>query len=144
MDEATGTIRKRRPDLIVRTGSIYLHGSLAMEDNMMETAGGGDLNGTMSRVDAAVESIEGLRVALERSLAGLNAMDEAQLKASNLTGLQKDLARAVMLALGEEGKVKDAVRQQRGGDGIDFDAARAAIRSRLDSIRASSTTGGLS
>lgn len=115
-----------------------------MEDKMMETVGGGDPNGTMSCVDAAVESIKGLRASLERTLADLNKMGEAELKASNLTGLQKDLARAVMLALNEEGKVEDAIRQQRGGDGIDFDAARAAIRSRLDSIRASGDPGGVS
>ena len=99
---------------------------------------------TAERLKAALESMEALRRVADRKMAELNGLSDEALKAADLSGLQRDLGKALQLVVAEEGKASDAARQQTGGGGIDLDAARAAIRGRLDSIRAARSAGSLS
>ncbi|WP_244504634.1 hypothetical protein [Jannaschia faecimaris] len=115
-----------------------------MEEQIVEPLGKDSPEGFKSRVEAALAGMEALRQTVQRKLGELNAMTEDELKAADLTALQRDLGKAVTLAVLEEGKVSDALRQQTGGGGLDLDAARAAIRGRLDSIRAASDPGSVS
>ncbi|MCK0166899.1 hypothetical protein MWU52_04975 [Jannaschia sp. S6380] len=93
------------------------------------------------RVLAALAGMEALRVSVERKVSQINAMPPEEIKAAGLEAIQRDLGRAVGNVLTEEGKVKDALRIERGGAGIDLCAARAEIGRRLDRIRAASGAG---
>lgn len=127
----------------VRTGSLNLHGAYYMDEQLIEPAGAIAPVEPTCLAEAALKGMEALRQAVERKLDELNAMSLDELKAADLTALQRDLGKAVTQVISEEGKVRDAVRQQKGGDGIDFDAARAAIRGRLDRIRAAGCPGSI-
>ncbi|WP_233489806.1 hypothetical protein [Jannaschia rubra] len=115
-----------------------------MEDQMFGSIRAKDADGFMGRADASLRVMEAMRSAMETKLAELTAAQGDGPKAADLAALQRDLARAVLQAVAEEGKVADALRIERGGDGIDFDAARASIRRRLDSIREHLGEGGVS
>lgn len=110
-----------------------------MEEQIIELLGTDTPGSFKSRAEAALAGMEALRQTVQRKLVELNAMTDDELKAGDLTQLQRDLGKALTLAVTEEGKANDAVRQQTDGGGIDFEAARASIRGRLDSIR---TAGG--
>ena len=65
------------------------------------------------------------------------------------TDLSKDLRamnHALMMAMGFEGKTRDAAAEQAsvGADALDLDAARAEIGCRLDCLRAARGGGGVS
>lgn len=103
------------------------------DDNAM-TAEGGTEGEIIDRMAAALTGMEALRATVERRVRELNSMSREELKAADLGQLQRDLGRAVSVALIEEGKVADALRKERGGDGIDLKAARLAIGRKLDSL----------
>lgn len=104
-----------------------------IDDNTM-TAEGGAEGQLDDRMEAALTGMEALRATIERRVRELNAMSNEELKASDLGQLQRDLGKALAVALIEEGRVADALRQQRGGDGINLEAARASIGSKLDRL----------
>ena len=99
---------------------------------------------TRTRAEGAFLSMLALRKTLQGSLDALKDKPLAELKIAGLATLHKDLGKAVQMILLEEGKVEDALRTQRGGDGIDLDAARAEIGRRLDGIRAHLDAGEIS
>ena len=104
-----------------------------MTNNVMIAEGG--IEGRMiERAEAALAGMEALRLVLERKTRELSTMSEADLKVAGLETLQRELARAVTVSLVEEGKVFDVLREKRGGDGIDFAAARASLGSKLDRL----------
>ncbi|UWQ16996.1 hypothetical protein [Jannaschia sp. M317] len=107
-----------------------------MEDLKMETDGVVTPDGIEARAQAALRSMETLRDVLDRKAEMLREMPVEGVKPEDLTKLQRDLAKAVTLAVEMEGKVADARRIERGGDGLDLEDARAEIWSRLDSLAA--------
>ncbi len=131
------------PSIVVRTKVKTCTELTGMEEHIIGPGGGDTSDGLFSRVEAALSGMEGLRQAVERKLAELNTLSVEELKAADLTALQRDLAKAVTLVIAEEGKVADVLRRERGGDGIDFDAARTSIRRRLDGIRRNGGEGGV-
>ncbi len=100
------------------------------------TAEGGAEGQIAGRMAAALTGMEALRAAIERRVQELNTMSGEELKAAGLGQLQHDLAKAVTVALVEEGKVADALRRERGGDGVCLETARAKIGSALARIAA--------
>lgn len=105
-----------------------------------ETLGTSAMRGAVSaRVDAAWRSMENARAALEAMVAGLGSDVAHGTVATQIAALNKSLA----IALQEEGKADDARRIERGGDGIDLNAARIEIGRRLDRIRESGGAGGV-
>ena len=118
---------------VVRAKSFCTGFHFMTDDNTM-TAEGGAGGQIISRIEAALTGMEALRATVERRVAELNAMSREELKAAGLDQLQRDLGRTVAVALIEEGKVADALRKERGGDGIDFAAARLAVGRQLDRL----------
>ena len=86
------------------------------------------------RAEAALTGMETLRGILQRKIEELAAMPADAIKAADSLRLIQDMAKAVTQAIVEEGKVSDALSKERGGDGIDFGAARAEIGRRLDRL----------
>ncbi|WP_186201826.1 hypothetical protein [Jannaschia seosinensis] len=72
---------------------------------------------------------------LKEKAEELKTSPPAGVKATELTSAVRELAKAIMFAQEQKGKVDDVLRQESGGDGIDFDAARLEIGRRLDRIR---------
>lgn len=93
------------------------------------------------RMEAALGGMEALRATVQRKVNELNAMSLAELKVADVAALQRELGKAVTQALVEEGKVADALRIERGGDGICFETARVAIGRKLDRIAQSIAAG---
>ncbi|CTQ50917.1 hypothetical protein [Jannaschia donghaensis] len=106
-----------------------------MEENTMGHEGLDTPRTTIERLEAALESMEALRRAAERKVIEFNGLTDEEIKAADLSQIQRELGKAVQSVVVEEGKASDAIRQQNSGGGIDFDAARASIRGRLDRIR---------
>ncbi len=126
---------------VVRTKRSNCTELVRMRDDEGEPAGEAIASGVEARVQAALAGMEGLRQVLQRRLDELNDKPSEDLKAVGLDALQRDLARSIQGVLTEEGKLKDVLHIQRGGSGSDYDKLRAAIRSRLDSLRVSLSTG---
>jgi hypothetical protein len=84
------------------------------------------------RVDDAWRGVEAARHVLARLVEKLTPEDirgqEETAKAA------ASLNKALGVALVEEGKIEDARRIERGGDGLDLEAARAEVWRRLDCI----------
>lgn len=88
--------------------------------------------GVEARAQSALRSMETLRDVLDRKVQELERTPVEALKAEDLLKLQRELAKAVTTAVEQEGKVADARRIERGGDGLDLAGARAEVRRRLD------------
>ncbi|MGB3406883.1 MAG: hypothetical protein WBA67_05255 [Jannaschia sp.] len=115
-----------------------------MEAETMNAVGVSVPGSVEDRLNAVLRSMETLRHVVEskaRELAG--TVFEGQ-KPADIIALERDLAKTVMLMTELEGKVSDARCIERGGDGLDLEAARAEIGSRLDSILAARGEGTLS
>ena len=88
-------------------------------------------SGTEGRIEggfaAAMTGMEALTAAIQRRVEQLNTMSDEELKATGLGQLQHDLGKAMTVALVEKGRAADALRKERGGDGIDLGAARLEI-----------------
>lgn len=115
-----------------------------MEEQLIEPGGDDGPEDSLQLIKTALASMEALRQSVDRKVRTLNKMSMEELKAADLSGLQRDLGKAVQQMLVEEGKANDAVRQQTDGGGLDLDAARAAIRCRLDRIRTAEGPGRVS
>ena len=92
-------------------------------------------------VASAVTSMDVFVAALNETRARLTTSPPEGVKVSDVQAAIRDLSRAITFASEQKGKVDDVLRQERGGDGIDFDAARAEIGRRLDSIRKAAGEG---
>lgn len=115
-----------------------------MRESKGEPAGETIASGVEARVQAALAGMEALRQVLQRRLDEINERPSEDLKAAGLDALQRDLARSIQGVLTEEGKLKDVLQLQRGESSSDHDRLRAAIRSRLDSLRVSLAPRGVS
>ncbi|WP_371153674.1 hypothetical protein [Jannaschia sp. 2305UL9-9] len=98
-----------------------------------KTTGRSDVSERLdSRAASALRSMETLRDVLDRKVAELEQAPVDGLKPDDLLRLQRELAKAVTLAVEQEGKVADARRDASEGDGLDLAGARAEVRRRLD------------
>lgn len=100
-----------------------------------QTSAGADIALHEERLEAAAGSMEMVRALLDAKVRELKMAAPEAVDTKELTALAKDLARAVGLALTEEGKVIDARRIERGGDGLDLRAAGDEVRRRLARLR---------
>lgn len=96
---------------------------------------GAENAGFEGRFKAATNSMESARELLNAKLEELKRIAPNAVDCKEMSTLVKDLARAVGLAVTEEGKVADARRIERGGDGLDLDAAGNEVRRRLALMR---------
>ena len=106
-----------------------------MDDQTNGSIRPAEVDGIEGRVAAAVESMETLREAMQSKLTEIKTLSPDQIKGSDIVAMQREIAKAITLTVTEEGKVADVLAVERGGDGIDFEAARAEIGRRLDCIR---------
>ncbi|GIT91811.1 hypothetical protein JANAI62_22680 [Jannaschia pagri] len=95
-------------------------------------AGDTDLGDVEGRARSALRSMETLRDVLDRKALELAETPIDGIKPDDVLKLSRDLAKAVSQAVDLEGKVADAGRIERGGDGLDLASARAEVRRRLD------------
>lgn len=86
-------------------------------------------------IKGALATLVSAQKILETKLDAFNAMDKDDLKVADVANAHRDLVKAVLGVHNERRKVADAELIDNGGDGLDLDAARAAIRGRLDGIR---------
>ncbi|MEM7643384.1 MAG: hypothetical protein AAF366_12755 [Pseudomonadota bacterium] len=89
------------------------------------------------------EAVRCLQVALDRVNNACRALDEYAAKLETNEARPGDLAaalttatKAALQAQEQKGKIENVLRIERGGDGLDLDAARVEIRCRLDRILA--------
>jgi hypothetical protein len=92
--------------------------------------------GMVERADAALRSFTKLRREVDETAEWLSLVrgegEPADLpKAAEIEKVAKELRRALLLVVELEGKVADAERIARGGDGIDLEAARVEVWRRL-------------
>ncbi|PWJ19142.1 hypothetical protein [Jannaschia seohaensis] len=103
-----------------------------MTDERVRPAGTLVPEGLDARAEVARRSMETLRELVDRKVADIRSAEAWGETGSDLDRLMRDLTRAVLSAVELEGKIQDARRIERGGDGLDLDAARSEIGRRLD------------
>ncbi|WP_245190882.1 hypothetical protein [Jannaschia formosa] len=116
---------------------------LTMQDEVGTIAGAAGPGGMKARAEAALRSMEALRELVDRKVATVKASPDWDGKDPDLERLMRELTRAVISAVDLEGKVQDAGRIERGGDGLDLDAARSEIGRRLDLRAAAEGAAGV-
>ncbi|WGH78350.1 hypothetical protein [Jannaschia ovalis] len=88
------------------------------------------------RVAAALRSVAVVHEILDlKAQQFAEAAPGADLDLEDILKLQRELSKAVVLAMEQEGKLTDARRIERGGDELDLEAARLEIGCRLARIR---------
>ncbi|MFO6463680.1 hypothetical protein ACK8OR_04745 [Jannaschia sp. KMU-145] len=106
-----------------------------MTDTEEDDQGARDaLSRAQQRSTQAWRSMEALRDVLDAKVTELRAVPAAASDPREAIAAAKEVAKSHRVALEEEGKAYEIRRIGSGGDGIDFDAARSAIRGRLDRI----------
>ncbi len=95
-------------------------------------------------IQAGMAALDAARTIVEKRVRELTQLSAEQTDAKGLETTLTQLAKALQTLNSEKGKLEDAERIQRGGDGLDLDAARSEIESRLDRICAARDTAGVS
>ena len=93
---------------------------------------------------SAVMGIETLIAAINKRTEELKTSPPEDWTSNDTLSVLRELNKAVLVAVEQKGRVDDVLRQERGGDGLDFNAARAEIGRRLASIRKAAGEGELS
>lgn len=95
------------------------------------TAGAGDLEGMERRTARVLGVFEVAMALVESKVSELRAQSPDKCDAKGLEALLRDLNKSLGSINELEGKIEDARRIERGGDGIDLDAAWAEVSDRL-------------
>ncbi|WP_043917850.1 hypothetical protein [Jannaschia aquimarina] len=93
-----------------------------------------EAGGLEARASEALMQMERLRVRLSRALDEVDRTGVIEDPLGLAKG-QKDLEAAYKSAFESEGRALDVRRKRDGGGGLDLDAARAEVESRLDRLR---------
>ncbi|MEM8849849.1 MAG: hypothetical protein AAGE03_07415 [Pseudomonadota bacterium] len=92
-----------------------------------------------TQIEAVLRSMELARTALDEAVQKLNAGG----KAEDVGSTALAVSRAQTVVANELRRIEDAQRIERGGDGLDLDAARLEIGRRLDCILAAGDAGAV-